>query len=81
MVAVDGARVEEGAGRTPRRRPKGARASWPDVIADLDSLTETEVEQGGERFLVCSALRPAARPCAVCLGVALPPTLPQLVNA
>jgi hypothetical protein len=24
--------------------------SWPDVLADLDSLTETEVEQDGKRF-------------------------------
>ena len=38
----------------------GARASWPDVIADLDSLTETEVEQDGKRFLLRSAPRPAA---------------------
>ncbi len=38
----------------------GARASWPTVIADLDSLTETEVEQDGKRFLLRSAPRPAA---------------------
>ena len=38
----------------------GARASWPDVIADLDSLTATEVEQDGKRFLLRTAPRPAA---------------------
>ncbi len=52
---------------------KGARASWPAVIADLDSLTETEVEQDGKRFLLRSsprarrqprALRPRRRPAA-----------------
>jgi transposase len=29
--------------------------SWPDILADLDSLTETEVEQDGKRFLLRSA--------------------------
>ena len=43
----------------------GARASWPDVIADLDSLTETEVEQDGKRFLLRSAPRPGSQPRAV----------------
>jgi len=42
---------------------KGARAngsaSWPAVLADLDSLTETEVEQDGKRFLMRSSPRPA----------------------
>ena len=38
----------------------GARASWLAVIADLASLTETEVEQDGKRFLLRSAPRPAA---------------------
>ena len=37
---------------------KSARASWPDVIADLNSLTEAEVEQDGKRFLLRSAPRP-----------------------
>jgi hypothetical protein len=40
--------------------PADVDASWPAVIADLDSLTETEVEQYGKRFLLCSAARPAA---------------------
>jgi hypothetical protein len=39
--------------------PKSARASWRDVIADLDSLTKTEVEQDGKRS--CCA-RPRAPP-------------------
>ncbi len=51
-----------------------ARASWPAVIADLDSLTETEVEQDGKCFLLRSAPRPAATLALQALGVALPPT-------
>jgi hypothetical protein len=61
--------------------PKCARASWPDVIADLDSLTETEVEQDGKRFLLRSAPRPSASHALASLGVALPPTLRQIADA
>jgi hypothetical protein len=60
---------------------KSGRASWPDVIADLASLTETEVEQGGKRFLLRSAPRPAATLALSALGVALPPTLRQIADA
>ena len=58
-----------------------ARASWPAVVADLDSLTETEVEQDGKRFLLRSAPRPAASLTLSALGVALPPTLRQVAVA
>jgi hypothetical protein len=61
--------------------PKSAHASWPDVIADLDSLTETEAEQDGKRFPLRSAPRPAASPALSALGVALPPTLRQIPEA
>jgi len=37
---------------------RGCLGSWPEIIADLDSLTE--VEQHGKRFIVRSAPRPAA---------------------
>ena len=60
---------------------KGARASWPAVIADLDSLTETEVEQDGKRFLLRSAPRPGASLPLSALGVALPPTMRQIADA
>ena len=59
----------------------GARASWPAVIADLDSLSETEVEQDGKRFLLRSALRPGASLALQALGVVLPPTLRQVAAA
>ena len=55
-----------------------ARASWPAVLADLDSLTETEIEQDGKRFLLRSAPRPAASLALQAVGVALPPTLRQI---
>ncbi len=58
----------------------GARVSWPAVMADLDSLTETEVEQDGKRFLLRSAPRPEASLALSALGVALPPTLRQIVD-
>ena len=50
-------------------------ASWPEIIADLDSLTETEIEQDGKRFIVRSAPRPAASLAIRAVGVALPPTV------
>lgn len=49
--------------------------SWPEIIADLDSLTETEIEHDGKRFVVRSAPRPAASLALRAAGVALPPTL------
>jgi IS4 transposase len=59
----------------------GARASWPAVVADLDSLTETEVDDDSKRFLLRSAPRPAANLALSALGVALPPTLRQVAGA
>jgi transposase len=56
---------------------EGARASWPEVLADLKSLTETEVEQDRKRFLLRCAPRAAASLALGALGVALPPTLRQ----
>lgn len=49
--------------------------SWPEIIADLDSLTETEIEHDGKHFVVRSAPRPAASLALRAAGVALPPTL------
>jgi hypothetical protein len=53
----------------------GLPASWPAIIADLDSLTETEIEQDGKRFVVRSAPRPAAGLALRATGLALPPTV------
>ena len=53
----------------------GRSGSWPEIIADLDSLTETEIEHDGKRFQVRSAARPAASLALRAAGVALPPTV------
>jgi hypothetical protein len=53
----------------------GTKASWPAIIADLDSLTETEIDQDGKRFLLRSAPRSAASIALRAAGVALPPTV------
>ena len=56
-------------------------ASWPEILADLDSLTETEVEQDGKRFVLRSLPLPAASLALRAAGVALPPTVRQLPAA
>jgi hypothetical protein len=37
----------------------GRAGSWSEILADLDSLTETEIEHDGKRFIIRSAPRPA----------------------
>jgi len=58
----------------------GRSGSWPQIIADLDSLTETEIEHDGKRFVVRSAPRPAASLAIRAAGVALPPTVRQVAG-
>ena len=53
----------------------GHAGSWPAIVADLDALTETEVEQDGKHFLLRSAPRHAAGLALRAAGVALPPTV------
>jgi transposase len=53
----------------------GHQPSWPAVVADLDALTETELEQDGKRFLLRSSPKPAASLALRAAGVALPPTV------
>src|SRR5262249_245792 len=57
----------------------GRSGSWPQIIADLDSLTETEIEYDGKRFIVRSAPRPAASLALQATGVACrrPSATPQ----
>jgi hypothetical protein len=40
-------------------RTWGGFCSWPEIIADLDSLTETEITYDGKRFIVRPPPRPA----------------------
>ena len=58
----------------------GRSGSWPQIIADLNSLTETEIEHDGKRFVVRSAPRPAASLAIRAVGVALPPTVRQVAD-
>jgi hypothetical protein len=37
--------------------------SWPQIIADLDSLTETEIEHDSKRSSATRHVRPPASPC------------------
>src|SRR6201987_4831173 len=53
----------------------GRSDAWPEIIADLDSLTETEIEYDGKGLIVRSAPRPAASVALRAAGVALPPTV------
>ena len=39
----------------PAAEGEAESGSWPDILADLNSLTETEVAQDGKRFLLRSA--------------------------
>jgi hypothetical protein len=56
----------------------GRDRSWSEILADLDSLTETEIVHDGKCFLVRSAPRPAASLALRAAGVALPPTVQAL---
>jgi transposase len=56
----------------------GRTASWTEILADLDSLTETEIAHDDKRFLVRSSPRPAASLALRAACVALPPTVQAL---
>ena len=53
----------------------GHKGSWPAIIADLDALTETEVEQDARRFRLRSTPKPAAGLALRAAGIALPPSV------
>ena len=59
----------------------GQTGSWPTILVDLDSLTETEIEQNGARFRLRSAPRPAASLALRATGVALAPTVQAIPSA
>jgi hypothetical protein len=58
----------------------GRTVSWTETLADLDSLTKTEIAHDGKRFLVRSTPRPAASLALRAAGVALPPTVQPLAG-
>jgi hypothetical protein len=47
---------------------------------NIESLTETQIEHDGKRFVVRSAPRPAASLAIRAAGVALPPTVRQVAD-
>jgi hypothetical protein len=55
----------------------GKLGSCPEILADLDLLTETEAEQDNKHFMLRSAPRPANSLLRV-VGVALSPTVRQV---
>ncbi len=58
----------------------GRTASWAEILADLNSLTETEIAHDDKHFLVRSSPRPAASLALRVAGVALPPTVRHLAG-
>jgi hypothetical protein len=56
----------------------GEVGSWPEILSNLDALTETAIAQDGKRFLVRSAPHAAASLALRAAGVALPPTVRQV---
>ncbi len=81
LALVLKAELEDRIAGPTRSATRARRGSWPEILADLDSLTETEIEQAGKRFLVRSAPRPAASLALRAAGVALRPTVQQALNA
>jgi hypothetical protein len=53
----------------------GESGSWPEILSDLDALTETTMDQDGKRFLLRSApRRPPAWRCAPPASPCRPPS-------
>ena len=71
--------AEEGAGG-PHRHAGPCRVRGRTSSPISNSLTETEVEQDGKRFLLRTPPRPAASSALRAAGVALPPTVRQLAD-
>jgi hypothetical protein len=54
--------------------------SWPEILSDLDALTETAIDQDDKSFVVRLAPRPAASLALCAVNVALPPTARQITT-
>jgi hypothetical protein len=59
----------------------GEKASWSEIIADLDRLDETEIEQDQKRFLIRSHPKPGASLALRAAKLALPPTIRQIAES
>ena len=51
-------------------RMAGIEAEWPDILRDLDALTEVEIENGARRFLVRSRAKGSTVAILRCVGAA-----------
>ena len=58
----------------------GRTGCWSEIIADFDSLSETEIAQDGKYIVVRATPRSAATLALQAAGVALPPTVRQRPN-
>ena len=61
-----------------RLEGRGQKLEWADVIADLDRLQVTEVEQEGKRFLLRSDVEGTCGKVFQTVGVAIPPMVRQV---
>ena len=58
-----------------RLEERGWAFEWADVIQDLDSLQEIEVEHKGKRFVLRTQAEGVAGKVCQAAGVALPPAV------
>ncbi len=58
----------------------GYNFEWQDVLNDLASLEEVEIEQDGKRFLLRSEAKGTCGKVFQSVGVAMPPTVRQLTT-
>lgn len=56
----------------------GIEAEWADILRDLDTLTEVEIDNGGRRFLVRSRARGDTVAILRCVGARLPITIRRI---
>jgi len=63
-----------------RLETEGNNLEWSDIIQDLDSLEELELEQSGKRFILRTGLSGCAGEVFRAAGVALPPTIRKIDN-
>ena len=59
----------------------GIEAEWADTRRDLNTLTETEIEQDGKRFLVRSPTQDSLAAILRCAGARLPKTIRRVEPA
>jgi transposase len=61
-----------------RLENKGMKFEWADILKDLDSLEEIEIEKEDNRFILRSELKGCCGDIFKAVGVALPPSFRQV---